>query len=40
MNQKTNYGYMWGVGIMGDCYFFFHFILYVFLVIKGLPRWC
>ena len=23
MNQKTNYGYMWGVGIMGDCYFFF-----------------
>ena len=33
MNQNTNYAYMWGAG---DCCvgFFFHFILYMFLVIR------
>ena len=38
MNLNANYGYMWGVGIMGDCCCCFHFILYVFLVIRSASQ--
>ena len=37
MTQNASYGYMWGVGIMGDCCCF-HFILYVFLVIRSASQ--